>query len=81
MIDLPEILRGLAALPFDAQSEATGIANLAFPKNAQRLGEVDTTIHDRARKLALKARWIDIADALDEMHDVRAEMIEDGEWR
>jgi hypothetical protein len=47
---------------------------------AQRKDTVDTTIHDRARKLARKARWVDIADALDEMHEVRAEMIKDGDW-
>lgn len=47
---------------------------------AQRKRTVDTSIHGRARKLARKAKWIEIADALDEMHEVRAEMIIDGDW-
>jgi hypothetical protein len=40
MIDLPDV-RALVALPFDAQSEATGITNLGMPKNAQRRFDIE----------------------------------------
>ncbi|MCC6994056.1 MAG: hypothetical protein IT370_05445, partial [Deltaproteobacteria bacterium] len=41
MIELPFALRGLAALPLDAHAEATGITNLAFPRNAQKSFDTD----------------------------------------
>jgi hypothetical protein len=66
-------------LAADYDAAFTALMTAAFWQ-AQHKDEVDTAIHDRARKLARKAKWIDIADALDEMHDVRAEMIKDGEW-
>lgn len=40
MIDLPDV-RELVALPFDAQSEVTGITNLGIPKHAQRRFDTD----------------------------------------
>jgi hypothetical protein len=36
MIDLPDVMRALVALPFDAHAEVTGITNLTIPKVAQR---------------------------------------------
>lgn len=58
----------------------TALMTAAFWQ-AQRKEEVDAPILDRVRKLARKAKWIDIADALDEMNEVRADLIKEGEWR
>jgi hypothetical protein len=66
-------------LAADHAAAFTALMTAAFWQ-AQRKDTVDTAIHDQARKLARKAKWIDIADALDEMHEVRAKLIKGGDW-
>lgn len=58
----------------------TSLMTAAFWQ-AQREDEVDATILERARTLARKASWTEIADSLDEMQEARADLINEGEWR